>query len=436
MKRRTIIGIIIVVVISLVGVIITQLFWVDNAFKLKEEQFSSSTRIALKSVVNQLMDSKNVSSFPYINDDRVICFHEPLTMFDIVDSSVLDSLIQKEFSCLKINKDYVYGVFHSEHNKFVMGPFKGYEAELLDTPFVVSLSCLCKSDPYLLGVYFPFQRSMIINKIIIWLILSILFILFLISAFSFSIWSLFRQKKLSQMKSDFVNNMTHEFKTPISTISLASEMLLRPAVNESSEKTIRYAHIIFDENIRLKNQVEQVLNIAVLDKGDFKFRRKELDVHRVLNEVLKGFQLIIKERDGMINRHFDASEHLFFADKLHLTNSFNNLIDNANRYSPGSPEITVSTKNVNGGLLISIKDEGMGISVDNQKHIFKKLFRVPTGNIHNVKGFGLGLYYVKTVVEAHGGTINLKSELNRGSQFEIYFPLNLKDNKTLKNEKE
>jgi len=226
------------------------------------------------------------------------------------------------------------------------------------------------------------------------------------------------------MKSDFVNNMTHEFKTPISTISLASEMLLKPQVYSSGEKTKRYANIIYDENLRLKNQVEQVLKIAVLDKGEVKIKRKMVDVHKILENIVKSFKLIMVERKGKIRTSFKATEHMLLADRLHFTNIINNLVDNANKYSPENPEILISTKNVKGGIMICVKDNGIGISSENQKHIFKKLYRVPTGNIHNVKGFGLGLYYVKTMVEAHGGTIDLVSTLDKGSQFDIYIPFN------------
>jgi len=224
------------------------------------------------------------------------------------------------------------------------------------------------------------------------------------------------------MKTDFVNNMTHEFKTPIATISLASEMLLKPGINEMPEKTKKYASIIYDENSRLKNQVEQVLQIAVLDKGNFKLRKKEINLNELIEFATENFEMQIKQRNGKITTNLAASMSTFFADPDHITNIINNLMDNANKYTPETPEITISTRNSEKGIIMTVKDNGIGISSENQKHIFKKFFRVHTGNIHDVKGFGLGLYYVKTIVEAHGGSVTLQSELKKGTQFEIYFP--------------
>ena len=412
------------------------MFWVSNAYKQQENQFRSSTRVALKSVVNQLMLSKNDSIVASINNPNLTCFVYPISIFDVIDRGVLDSLIQREFGCMLINKDYVYGVFQLEDEKFVMGPFKEYKTRLMNSEHVVSLSCLCRTDPYLLAVYFPNQRSIVLSGLILWLILSVVFLIILILAYSFTIQSLFRQKRLSLMKSDFVNNMTHEFKTPISTISLASEMLLKPQVYSSEKKTKRYANIIYDENLRLKNQVEQVLKIAILDKGAVQLKRRMVDVHKIIENIVKSYNLIMIERKGKIKTNFEAAEHKLLADKIHFTNIINNLVDNANKYSPAKPEITISTRNVNGGIMICVEDKGIGINTENRKHIFKKLYRVPTGNIHNVKGFGLGLYYVKTMIEAHGGTIDLFSEIGKGSRFDIYIPFNYSNENITDDEQE
>jgi two-component system phosphate regulon sensor histidine kinase PhoR len=224
------------------------------------------------------------------------------------------------------------------------------------------------------------------------------------------------------MKTDFVNNMTHEFKTPIATISLASEMLLKPQINESPDKTSRYASIIFDENLRLKHQVEHVLNVAILDRGDFELKFREVNIHRILEDMIKNFNLILKERNGRIKACFHATSPVVPVDKVHFTNIINNLLDNANKYSPESPEISITTNNKEGGIVISVIDRGIGISHENLNNIFRRFYRIPTGNIHNIKGFGLGLFYVKTMVEAHDGTISVTSELNKGSRFDLFFP--------------
>jgi two-component system phosphate regulon sensor histidine kinase PhoR len=226
------------------------------------------------------------------------------------------------------------------------------------------------------------------------------------------------------MKNDFVNNMTHEFKTPISTISLSSEMLLRDEILADKEKARKYSKVIFDENQRLKNQVEQVLQIAVIEKGEMKIRKKDIDVHKVIADIVQKMEITISERGGAIKTYLNANSAKIFADKMHFTNVINNLLDNANKYTPDSPVIIVRTHNAKNGIVISIEDNGIGIKTNDQKDIFKQFHRVHTGNIHDVKGFGLGLFYVKLTTEAHGGSVKLTSEWGKGSIFEVFFPFN------------
>lgn len=422
MKVKSIRLIVLFASLSLCGIIITQLFWMGNGYRLKEEQFNSRVEVALKSVVNQLMLNRNDSLMARMSQQGNTCFNEPITLVDILDFSLLDTLIRKEFSWMSAGDDYIYGVFEPSTGIFLYSSDKMHKESLLVSAHAVSLECLCRADPYVLGVHFINERSIILGQIILWLLLSIIFLLVMAAAFSVSIVSIFRQKRISQMKTDFVNNMTHEFKTPISTISLASEMLLKPQVNESPNKTKRYASIIFDENTRLKHQVEQVLQVAILDRGDFRLKFREVNVHRLLEDVVRNFILIIKERHGRITTRFNASSPVMQLDKVHFTNVIHNLLDNAAKYSPESPQIQIATNNLDGGIVISVEDHGIGISHENLKNIFRRFYRVSTGNIHDIKGFGLGLFYVKTMVEAHGGTVTVKSELNKGSRFDLYFP--------------
>jgi signal transduction histidine kinase len=220
-----------------------------------------------------------------------------------------------------------------------------------------------------------------------------------------------------------VNNITHEFKTPIATISLASEMLLKPSVLSSETKARKYAGIIYDENIRLKNQVENVLQLATLDRGEFNLKYKSIDVHQLIYKVTESFQLLVKEKNGSLKLLLNAPNHQSYVDSMHIENVISNLLDNAEKYSPEIPDITISTFNRNDHIVIAVEDKGIGISKENQKRIFRKLYRVHTGNLHNVKGFGLGLYYVKSLIEAHNGNVNLHSEPGKGSRFEISLPL-------------
>jgi len=434
MKKKLIITIIIIAFLSLTGVIVMQVFWIQHAYRLKEEQFDHGVEIGLKSVVNRLLASHNDSVSARLSGSVPACMRQPAGIYEVINKPLLDSLMRDEFGLSGGGRRYVYGIIQPQTQNCIMCNAQGHTGQLLSTPYTASLMCMCRAGQYFLAIYFFNGKGLFMSHIFPWLVLSIIFMTVLILTFSYTVLLLFRQKKLSQMKSDFVNNMTHEFKTPIATVSLASEMLLKPEVYQSPEKTKRYAHMIFDENLRLKNQVEQVLNIAVLDRGEYQLKLKELDVHKTIHSIVRSYCLVMKESKGRIKMNLEAGQPLLLADRIHFVNIINNVLDNANKYSPPPPSITISTYNVNNGIVISVEDKGIGISAENQKHIFRRFYRVPTGNIHDVKGFGLGLYYVKTMVEAHGGSVSLKSEPGKGTRFDLYFPFSPNTDKSIKDD--
>jgi len=231
-----------------------------------------------------------------------------------------------------------------------------------------------------------------------------------------------RQKKTSEIKNDFINNMTHEFKTPIATVSLATEALQDDDIQSNKNFVDRYVKIIQEENKRLGAQVEKVLQIASLDKKDFELKFDETDVHEIIMGAKANIGLIIEKRGGNITYQFLADNPKIAADKVHLTNIINNLLDNANKYSPEPPEIHVRTENISTGINIKVTDKGIGMTNEATQKIFEKFYRVSTGNVHNVKGFGLGLAYVKNIVDMHQGEITVKSEVGKGSTFKVYLP--------------
>ncbi len=408
--------------LALAGTIITQIFWVHNAVELKEEQFNSRTKVALKTIVNQLF-SVRVDS---IGDGSFLCKASCNNMSGnqliSIDANMLDSLIRSEFNCMRIEKDFVYAVYNTHSKKIIMGSPGEYSNQLIASPHNASLSCIHRNDAFFLSVYFPHQKTMLFNQIYWWVMLSIVFLIIIIASYSYTVLSFLKQKRLSEMKNDFVNNMTHELKTPVSTISLASEMLMKASVYGQSDKVMKYAAMIYGENSRLKSQIDHVLQVTVLDKDEFRLKLTQVDVIQILDSLCEGFDLLVKELGGSITRTFDKGELNILADNVHFVNIISNLIDNAIKYSPEKPEIKVYAIRKSGGVMIGVSDKGLGILPENQKDIFKKFYRVPTGNLHNVKGFGLGLFYVKTMVEAHGGHINLKSDLGKGTTFEVYFP--------------
>lgn len=406
---------------SLAGILLTQVYWVSTAFKLKEEQFDNSVRIAIKSVINQIVRNNNDSVF----QNKLIglsCGNNKLNIDDYIDAKSLDSLIYSELRCMDIKTNYYYGVYSSYNYKFRLGNFNNYEEELVGTQYQFSLSSIYKPGNYYLSIFFTNKTHILLHRMEFWVFISILFLIILIFSFVFAIFTIVHQKKVSEIKTDFINNMTHEFKTPIATSSLAAEMIQRDEVITSPEKIKKYASIILDENNRLQNQVEQVLQVAILESGNSQFKIRRTNVHELLDAVINSFELRLKEGNIKLKLIQDAPNPYIMNDKVHLIHIFYNLIENAIKYTPENPEITISTWNENNGIIISVKDNGIGISKEHQQNIFKNLFRVPTGNIQEARGFGLGLYYVKTVVDQTGGKIELISELGKGSNFELYFP--------------
>ena len=406
----------------MLGVIFIQFYWIRNAILLQEEQFDNRVRLALKGTVNQMYEFKSDTCYEGLFCNRECMKHDSILPGGI-NIDALKPLISSEFSEVGLHGPYIYGIFNAKTARAEYISKPGYETQLFKSKHMASLSCIFKNDQLVLGAWFPDERNRALHSIFWWLLVCFFFLAVLVFGFIFNIYSFLRQKKISEMKSDFVNNITHEFKTPIATISLASEMLLKPSVLASETKARKYASIIYDENIRLKNQVEHVLQLAVLDRGTFKLNYDTMDMHQLILKTAEGFQLLVKEKNGSVKIQLNAINHQVYADNMHLENIILNLLDNASKYSPVNPDITISTFNRNDHIVVAVEDKGIGISAENQKHIFRKMYRVHTGNLHDVKGFGLGLYYVKRLVEAHNGNIILHSEPGKGSRFEISFPL-------------
>ncbi|MBN2485974.1 MAG: HAMP domain-containing histidine kinase [Bacteroidales bacterium] len=318
---------------------------------------------------------------------------------------------------------YEYAV--SKHNTLLAYQSEGYHPEKLSSIYRVKLfpNDYEAQDNYL-HIYFPERQKYIIKSLGFMGISSALLTLFIVSTFGITLYVIFRQKVLSEMKSDFVNNMTHELKTPISTISLASQMLGDTSIPETAKNTGRISTIIAQESKRLSHQVEKVLQMAAIDKGNLSLKTNEVDIHSVIESVVGNFMLQIENRGGLLIPSLHADNYIIMADTTHITNVISNLLDNAVKYSDKTPEVYIETRNSENYLEVSVKDNGIGISKNNQKKIFDQFYRVPTGNVHNVKGFGLGLNYVKKIVEAHRGSIRVESEPGIGTRFTISLPLN------------
>jgi two-component system phosphate regulon sensor histidine kinase PhoR len=343
-----------------------------------------------------------------------------------VDTFLLDSLLRSEFSKQKITAKFNYYLTS-------LYPGSPHHSDLKEAEYIsdslgidhYQVNLAPKNnfiDPEYLIVYFPNQTRVVFKQMWPFLITSVVVIVILIFSFYYIMVNNLKQKKLSVIKNDFISNMTHEFKTPISTISLASEMLGDSSISQTPEKQQRYLQMIRDENKRLSVLVESILQTSILDKGEFKLKLSEVDVHDIINTAINNTHLLINQRKGAIHTFLKAQKFKLQADRVHLTNIIFNLIDNAIKYSRDAPDISISTYNTAEGIMIQVRDNGIGISKENQRKIFDKFYRVPTGNVHNVKGFGLGLSYVLAVVLMHNGTISVNSEVGKGSTFNVHLP--------------
>lgn len=335
----------------------------------------------------------------------------------------LDAIINDELLKKNIPLEFNYAVIDSSTDTIYRLHSENFNKEIINSKYNINLHPrdLMEKDNFLV-LDFPRKHAHIFNSIFLLLGGSILFTIIIILIFSYTIYIIIRQKKISEIKTDFINNMTHEFKTPIATISLAVDSINNPNVIEKKEQIKYYSRIIKEENSRMNAQVENVLQMSLLDKKELELNLAYFNLHDLINKSLKNISLHIEKRKGMIKTEFLAQDITFKVDEIHFTNVINNLLDNAIKYTKGAPEITLTTLNSKNGIKIMIEDKGIGMSADAQNKIFDKFYRVPTGNVHNIKGFGLGLSYVKAILEAFDGSIDLLSELDAGSKFTIFLP--------------
>lgn len=338
-----------------------------------------------------------------------------------VSSKDLQSIVRTEFFNNGIRIPFEYIVYDGDHNTIMQSEKfdrktdnKIYGGRLNPGDFV--------SKPNILMVYFPSEKNYLIKSLGYMGSTSAILTLIILITFGYTLFIIFRQKKLSEIRSDFMNNMTHELKTPISTISLATQMLNDESIPNSMKNIEHLSKVIQDESKRLSFQVEKVLQAAIFEKGTLNLKIRRLDVNELINSVVKNFIIQVKNRDGQIVKNLDAQYPIVNVDEIHFANVLLNLLDNALKYCLRKPNLIVSTYNKKATIIIKVQDNGIGISKANQKHIFKKFYRIPTGNVHNVKGFGLGLSYVKKVVEEHNGRILIESEVNKGTTFDIILP--------------
>ena len=456
MKIKSINTVVLLGILSLSSILIVQVFWIRKTVEiqrtsiaiqqredsLNQRQFSKDVHVALRNVLNNFYDKKSDNSD--INDDVkqvksnyfVVDINDEIKGYDIMEVDpllfYLQTLLTRELNNQTIHQDFKYGIYDCFRDSIVYGNVvnydkaKGYVPISDKTVNETAKKLDWKQDGHYFTVIFPnvkFESNINQpNAISPWIYISIIGILILLF-FGYTISVMIRQKRLSEIKNDFINNMTHELKTPISTIALSSEMILKGDFTADREKFYRYVGIIHKENKRLEDQVERVLNVAKLDQEKIILKKTALNMHELLEEAKENFTLNQLGNGVAINLNLEAAEPIIYADSVHITNVIYNLLDNAIKYCEMDPKITINTDNKNNGFLIEISDNGIGIKKEDIKMIFDKFYRVPTGNLHNVKGFGLGLFYVKLIVEEHFGKIEVKSKIGEGTTFAIWLPM-------------
>ncbi len=340
-----------------------------------------------------------------------------------IDLILLDSLLSIELKNYGIKTQYEFGIYSPMQQKLSMEKSGAFSQELIDKGLIFNLfPSDVFSEPQYLLMYFPKETEYLLKQMWVMLSASTILIISIMLLFAYTISTIIRQKKLSELKNDFINNMTHEFKTPVSTIALACEALNDEDIKNSDELTQSYINIINDENQRLGIMAEKILQTAIMDKGEVKLKKEILNIHEVLDDVIDRMKLPIKSKNGIVFKEYSKTEIMIVADRFHIGNMFYNIVDNAIKYTPDNLILNIKTQVVKDGVSVEIIDNGIGISKVNINKIFEKLYRVPTGNIHNVRGFGLGLNYVKTIIFLHRGNVSVDSELKKGSTFKIFLP--------------
>ena len=409
MKINKLPFIIVASTIALIALIIFQVNWVRQSGNLLEEQFNQKVSMALCYAVEDL--SKNKRMCKAFNR----CTKHPeksncckLNYDSLSNSIEFQSALNAALEFYNINLDYQIKIDKSSSPE-----------ETGIKPYKCTLKPITKKNDLALSIYFPGKRKYILAQMNFMLISSIVILLFITIVFFLANLTLWKQKRISEINIDFFNNLAHEFKTPLTNISLAVNMLLKKRQGTAGDN---YMRVIETENKKLVGQVERVLHIARLENGEYILEKEQIDVHNLLQEVIGSIEIQLKEKGGKIKLAMNSLRTNILADKFHLANVFNNIIDNAIKYTDKPPEISISAKSKDDGIIISFRDNGVGISKNDLRLIFDKFQRVATGDVHTNKGFGIGLAYTKMIIELHKGTIKVKSELNSGSQFDVFLP--------------
>lgn len=422
MSNRTLRTLLVLVTLILAGLVAFQIFWVKKAYRFTSEQFDHKVNLALMTVANQVYRINQDTTSMRIPVEQVAASYFVVNINGNISPEHLQNLLRIEFIEYGLPLDFQFAIYDCFEDSVICrahrsdmtssiltGAEEDFEMEVLSKINI-------QKDSYKFGVYFPNRNFYIIKQMDI-MAYSTIGIGLVMAFFVYLMFIIFRQKKLSQMREDFINNMTHEFKTPISTINVSIDAINKENTLNNPERIKNYTRIIREENNRLRNQVEKILQVAMLDSEKNKFKATKFHLNDLIRDVIEKMSLLVEKNNCRLSLQLNATNDIIKADYDHMMNVMFNLVDNAMKYSQEEPEIIISTYNEDDSIFVQVKDNGIGIPRANQKYIFEKFYRVPTGNLHNVKGFGLGLNYVKNIIRSHGGKITLKSAPGKGTTF-------------------
>ncbi len=410
MKRWFRVFIISIFALAAVSLVVIQFVQTRRTFSISDNMFNVGVSNAMDEVIKQL------------NGEVMQTATHPATAFNYKE---LDSLIAEELLINGIDMHPVVGLYDGAQGSFLYSSNPKLEDRLELSPYRFSFQPIgvVSAGQFFIILHFPDTELFLQRNTKLYTYMSLFLILVIAVMFFISLRTISNQRKLDQMKTEFINNMTHEIKTPISTIGLACEMLQDDSISQDAESRSNFIGIISDENQRMRVLVETILQSAKMSNKNFSISLKQIDMNTIIDKVKQSFKLSLSNRGGSITTMLEAVPSTILADELHITNLLYNLIDNGIKYSTDAPHITISTAIESDHFVLRVKDEGIGISKADQKHVFEKFYRVSTGNVHNVKGFGIGLNYVAQVVRLHHGHITLDSEPGHGSTFTVSLPV-------------
>ncbi|RJE71942.1 MULTISPECIES: sensor histidine kinase KdpD [Reichenbachiella] len=418
MNRRAFQVLVVMAAVSIVGTLAVQFFWMKKAFDVRNQQFDHNVKSALLNITESLCEINQevprTDAIEQVSSNYFIVY-----VNNKIEPKTLESLLKREFGTRAIHEGFEYGIFDCRNRDMVYGQYIDL-GESVETSTGIETFPQLNKDQYYFGVYFPHKVTGLVSQMGIWIFSSLL-VLVVVIFFALSLFIIFRQRRLSEVQKDFINNMTHEFRTPISTMAIAAEVLKTPQIVTQPERLSTYAEIVEREAYRLQSQVDRVLQMSNASKDQIVLKKEFLDMEALVGEQLRSYR--ISYESARLEMSVADDLPLIYGDKMHLGNVASNLIDNAIKYSDNQREVAVSLKASINHLVIVVADKGKGIDGKHLKTIFHQFYRVPTGNRHDVKGFGLGLYYVKMVVVAHGGKIEVTSQLGEGTQMTVTLPI-------------